>query len=94
MSILADSEFVGKQLTRFVATLRERYILEFSRPRNDEPGEHEITVTLAKDPRAYIRTAGVSILLADRGENDDSTIPRDTTDAPEIGNRKILKKPN
>jgi hypothetical protein len=90
----ANSRYLDWQLSRFVTTVRERYILEFSRARNDTPGEHSIAVTINKDPSAYIRPAGVMILMPDAAlASDPNTIPRDSTDAPELGNRKPLKSP-
>jgi len=93
MIMPADPEFAGKQLIRFTQMVRERYILEFTRPRNDTPGEHNIVITVPRvAPRAYIRSAGVTILVPE-GElaADPDTIPRDASDAPEMGKRKILK---
>ena len=93
MIMPADPDFVPKQLVRFTQVVRERYILEFTRPRNDEPGEHNIVVTIPRAaPRAYIRSAGVTFMVPE-GElaNDPDTIPRDASDAPELGKRKILK---
>jgi len=91
----ANSRYLGWQFSRFVTTVRERYILEFSRARNDTPGEHSIDVTINKDPLAYIRPAGVTILLPDAQlANDPNTIPRDSTDAPQMGTRKPLKPPH
>ena len=93
MIMPADPQNAAKQLVKFTQTVRERYIIEFSRPRNDEPGHHTIVVTVPRaSPTAYIRTAGVTVLLPDSELNGDAdTIPRDTTDAPEMGKRKPLK---
>jgi hypothetical protein len=93
MIMPADPDFAGKQLVRFTQMVRERYILEFTRPRNDTPGEHNIAISIPRvAPRAYIRSAGVTILVPE-GElaDDPDTIPRDATDAPEMGKRKALK---
>jgi hypothetical protein len=94
MLMPADSRYLPQQLARFTTMVRERYILEFSRARNDSPGEHSILVTINKNPSAYIRPAGVLILLPDAAlANDPNTIQRDSTDAPEMGARKPLKAP-
>jgi VWFA-related protein len=61
----ADPDYIGKQLARIVAMVRERYIVEFSRPRNNDPGTHRIEVTVANNNKLFIRTAGVSILAAE-----------------------------
>jgi hypothetical protein len=93
MIMSADPTFAARQMVKFTEMVRERYILEFSRPRNDEPGNHSIVVTVPRaSPTAYIRSAGVTILLPDAELTGDAdTIPRDTTDAPELGKRKVLK---
>ena len=92
MVMHAEPSFVAKELVKFTTLVRERYIIEFSRPRNGTPGEHNIFVTIPrKSPHAYIRPAGVTILPEAAQANDPTTIPRDASDAPEIGNRKVLK---
>ncbi len=94
MVMSAAPPFMAKQLVKFTTFVRERYIIEFSRARNDTPGEHNILVTVRDHPTAYIRPAGVTIMLPDPAvANDPNTIPRDTSDAPEIGNRKPVKPP-
>ena len=90
----ADPQYETKQLVKFATMVRERYIIEFARARNDTPGEHSILVTIKQYPSAYVRPAGVTILLPDAElANDPDTIPRDSTDAPELGPRKPLKSP-
>ena len=87
--LAADERFVPKDLTRFIALVRSRYIVEFARARNDTPGQHSILVTIDKNSIAYIRPAGVIITMRDAAiDADPSTIPRDATDAPELGKRK------
>jgi VWFA-related protein len=89
--IKANWDFVGLELPRFVTEVRERYILEFTRPRNDAPGMHGIEVSVKGDGYAYVRPAGVTILGRDASLSDDPTvIKRDQTDAPEMGTRKPL----
>jgi len=84
----ARLEDLDRQLHEFVTMVRERYILDFARPRNDSIGKHSIDVSLVKT-LAFIRPAGVAYAVLDHA-NDPSTIPRDTTNAPEEGKRKIL----
>ncbi len=90
MVMYVEQKNVAKQLAKFVTTVRERYILEFSRARNDTPGEHGILVSVTTNPRAYVRPAGVIILLPGRAE-DAETIPRDTTNAPQMGTHKPVR---
>jgi hypothetical protein len=92
MVMPADPAFVGRELARFVTLVRERYILEFSRPRNGEPGEHIIAVTLPKAaPFAFIRSAGVSILNRSVAPDEDLGIPPDDSGAPVYGSKKPHK---
>ncbi len=79
-----------QQLARFVAMLRERYIIEFGRARNEEPGAHSLTVTL-EDRRAVLRPAGVSVSLSDPGTKaDPTTLRNNEANAPEYGTRRVL----
>jgi hypothetical protein len=89
----ANSSYLPLQLTRFTTMLRERYIVEFARPRNGEPGVHSIVVSIPKvDSRAFIRPAGVTILGVDHSlDTADDVIRRDATDAPELGKAKPYK---
>jgi hypothetical protein len=50
-------------LQKFVAMLRNRYILEFPRPDEDRPGRHLVEVTIAGS-NDYIRPAGLTIPTA------------------------------
>ena len=91
MVLSANDRTTQKDLARFVSIVRERYILEFARARNDSPGQHGILVTIDKNPTANIRPAGVIITMRDAAiDADPSTIPRDATNAPELGKRKPL----
>ncbi len=81
------------QFVEFLRLVRGRYIVEFGRPRTDDPGQHSMLVTVAKSA-AIVRPAGVSVVLPDpRLALDPNTIPRDETNAPELGKRKILQPP-
>ena len=89
--LAADERFLAKDLARFTALVRSRYIVEFARARNDTPGQHSILVTIDKNPTAYVRPAGVIVTMRDAAiDADPSTIPRDATNAPELGKRKPL----
>ncbi len=89
MLITVQNSSMPKQIVKFGSILRERYILEFTRPRNETPGQHSIAVTVDGHPTAFIRPAGVSI-LSPVGPSfaDPNVIPRDTTNAPEFGKQK------
>lgn len=80
-----------EQLARFVTMLRERYIVEFGRARNEAAGAHSLAVTIG-DRHALIRPAGVSVSLPDPGSKADPTTMRnDEANAPEFGTRKVLE---
>ncbi len=92
MVMPADPQFVGRELARFVTFVRERYILEFSRPRNGEPGQHVIAVTLPRAaPFAFIRSAGVSIVNRGVAADEDLGILPDDSGAPVYGPKKPPK---
>lgn len=85
----ADPDFVARELAKFVTFVRERYILEFSRPRNGEPGNHVIAVTLPRAaPFAFIRCAGVSIMNRTIAADEDLGLPPDESGAPVYGPKK------
>lgn len=90
-----DRDDLSKQMARIMAMVRQRYVVEFSRPRDNAPGMHDLLVKVAKG-HPLVRPSGVSMSIPDPAvEKDSMTIPRDTTDAPEFGKRTILKpKPN
>ena len=88
----ADDRYLARDLQRFATLVRERYIVEFVRARNDTPGQHSILVTIDKSPNAYVRPTGVIITMRDPSvEADPNTIPRDDTNAPELGKRKPIR---
>jgi hypothetical protein len=90
MIMTVQDSSVAKQLAKFTTILRERYILEFTRPRNETPGQHGIQVTVSGRPSAFIRPAAVTILQPDAAAaaNDPNVIPRDASDAPEMGKQR------
>ena len=55
---------VTETLARFPQILRERYILEFSRPAGMTAGSHTLVVSVGQ-PRDFIRSAGTSMPVAD-----------------------------
>lgn len=60
--VLLSSEVTrGPLILRIVELLRQRYILDFPRPRNDSVGVHELTVTLKADKHALVRAGGVLV---------------------------------
>jgi hypothetical protein len=74
--------------------LRERYIVEFPRPKNVTAGPHEMRVKIAHGDADFIRSAGIMVPLADPAVlADPATVSAGPKDAPELGDRHILKKP-
>jgi len=64
-----------RSLMQFVTYLRDRYIVEFPRPDDSQPGLHQIAVTVAKT-RYIVRSTGVSVSLPDPDlANDPNTLP-------------------
>ena len=78
----------------FVTTVRGRYIVEFTRPKNATPGPHGMRLKIANHDKDFIRAAGISVPLPDPAVlADPATVSAGPKDAPEIGDRHILKKP-
>ncbi|HMF52860.1 MAG TPA: hypothetical protein VK593_00825 [Edaphobacter sp.] len=83
-----------KTLQRFMTMLRERYVLEFSRPSNSTQGAHSVQIKIAGGNSNFIRSTGVSALLPDDAVlNDPTTVPSDPSRAPEQGKRRVLLPP-
>jgi hypothetical protein len=77
-------------LKEFTQMVRERYILEFPRGRNEEPGVHTLDVSLAGS-KLYIRPSGISVPVASEDEvKGASTLPADPSREPAMGKRKVL----
>jgi hypothetical protein len=88
-----DPTFLSKSLEQFVRMLRERYIVEFPRPRNGTAGQHEMEVKIDKGIYS-IRPSGVSVPLPDPALiADPSTIQAGPSQAPEQGTRKVMNQP-
>jgi hypothetical protein len=93
MVLLSDTRLVGDALKRFVAMVRERYIVEFPRPANARAGEHvkEVRITRSND---FIRPAGISVPLPDPVVlADPTTISTGPAQTPDMGTRAPMKKP-
>jgi hypothetical protein len=78
----------------FVTTVRGRYIVEFPRPKNATSGSHEISVKIDHGGVDFIRAAGVMVPLPDQSVTaDPATVIAGPKDAPEMGGRHTVKKP-
>jgi hypothetical protein len=88
-----DTNDLQKKLTRFVAMLRERYIVEFPRPSNGTAGFHDLVVRV-ENSDDFVRSAGASFPLANPAlMADPTTVPADPTKMPAQGTRHILLPP-
>lgn len=93
MVMTTHQDELGKSLSRFVAMLRERYILEFPRARNGTAGEHDISVTIAHSD-AFIRPAGIAVPIRDPElAKDPNTVITGPANAPEMGTRRPVPRP-
>jgi hypothetical protein len=91
--VLSDTRLVPDALKRFVAMLRERYIVEFPRPANATAGEHVKEVKIARS-NDFIRPAGISVPLPDPAVlADPTTISTGPAQTPDMGARAPMKKP-
>jgi hypothetical protein len=90
MVLMASSKNLEERLQQFVATVRERYIVEFPRPYRTTAGAHLLAVKVDKADD-FIRPAGISVPIADpKLLSDPTTVLPDPSLAPEMGKRRIL----
>jgi len=82
-----------RNLQNVITMLRNRYILEFPRANNSEPGLHNINVTIP-DPTAFIAITGVIVPLPDtKLLADPTTVPTTTPSQVIFGNHRPLHTP-
>jgi hypothetical protein len=94
MVLSTSTRSLEETLRRFMAMLRERYIVEFPRPANSTAGSHDIRVTIAKGEGNFIRSSGISVPLPNAAVlKDPTTVPSDPSLTPEQGSRPPMKKP-
>ena len=93
--LLSPPSALDFTLQRFVALVRERYIVEFPRPANATAGEGmAFEVRIAKGDDYFIRPAGVSVPIPDAAVlADPTTVPSDPSRTPVVGPRKPMTKP-
>ena len=85
-----DERSLAKTLQRFTSILRERYIVEFPRPKGTA-GPHDMEVRVNKGADYFIRPTGISVPIADPAlARDPTTVPTNPAHEPEMGTRKIL----
>jgi hypothetical protein len=81
------------RLKEFTQMLRERYILEYPRGPNEEPGLHTIAVSYKKKSNFYISTTGITVPVASEDEKESmKTMQADPSRTPPVGTRKALPK--
>jgi hypothetical protein len=83
---------LGDTLMNLIDIVRQRYILEFSRPDDGIPGEHVIDVTIARS-NALVRPGGITVPLADPSILNDPTTVRSAPSTATYGKRKVMKQP-
>ncbi|HEX3966590.1 MAG TPA: hypothetical protein VHW70_01370 [Edaphobacter sp.] len=87
-------KYLVEALKTMGRTVRERYIVEFPRPSNATSGKHTLRVKAADSQRYFIRSAGIAVPPPDpKVLADPTTVSAGPKDAPEMGTRKILTKP-
>jgi hypothetical protein len=78
----------------FVTMVRDRYIVEFPRPSNATSGAHAMQVKIDHGDLDFIRAAGISVPMPDPAVlTDPTTVSTGPKNAPEMGDRRILTKP-
>jgi len=82
--------YLKSNLQNVITMLRNRYILEFPRANNSEPGLHNIDVTIP-NPAAFIAITGVIVPLPDpKVLADPTTVPTVTPSQATFGNHRPL----
>jgi hypothetical protein len=93
MVLLSTTKSLEFTLERFVTLVRQRYIVEFSRPANATAGEHAKEVRIARS-KDFIRPAGISVPIPDAAVlADQTTVPSDPSRTPVVGPRKPMTIP-
>jgi hypothetical protein len=78
----------------FVTVVRNRYIVEFPRPSNATPGQHDMHVRVDNGSVGLVVAAGISVPLPDPAVLvDPTTVISGPKEAPEMGTRHPLAKP-
>jgi hypothetical protein len=91
VEIQQRNAIVSWRLKEFTKMIRERYIMEFPRGRDEEAGIHTLTVSYRKKDNLYIVSAGISVPIAsDDEKNGANTIPDGPSRAPADGHRRKL----
>jgi hypothetical protein len=79
------------RLKEFTKLVRERYILEFPRARDEEAGIHTMEVFYRNRNDLYIVSSGITVPVASEDElKGANTVPSDPSRAPSEGHRKVL----
>jgi len=92
MVVMTDSDSMKTALGRFVATLRERYIVEFPRPSNSTAGKHSLAVRVEKADD-FIRVAGITVPMPDAAVlADPTTVSAGPSNTPVQGERRVMDK--
>jgi len=83
-------DYLKRNLQNVITMLRGRYILEFPRANNSEPGLHNISVTVP-NPTAFITITGVIVPMPDaKILADPTTVPTVTPSQATFGNHRPL----
>jgi hypothetical protein len=91
IELQASEHTTNFRLKEFTQMLRERYILEYPRGPNEEPGVHTIAVSYPKKSNLYIAVTGITVPVASEDEKESmKTMEADPSRTPPVGTRKAL----
>jgi hypothetical protein len=91
VEIQPTDAIVSWRLQEFTKIVRERYILEFPRGRDEKAGIHALGVFYRNKSDLYIVSTGISVSVASEDEKKGAnTILEDPSRAPAEGSRKVL----
>ena len=91
--LCVNDRTMHRQMNSTIKLIHQRYILEFSRPRNGIAGLYHVDVSIP-DRHAVVLAAGIGFPPRNPGQDTGpGNIPSDPARAPQLGDRKILTQP-
>lgn len=90
-----EQRYESFELKEFTQMLRERYILEYPRGNDRQPGVYTLEVSLKGSSNLYIRPSGIAVPIATHDELNGLNVnqPADPSTKPTEGKRRVLQPP-
>ena len=91
IELLANENTTIFRLQQFTQMVRDRYILEYPRGPNEQPGLHTIAVSYPKKRDLYITATGITVPIASEDEKESrKTMQDDPSRTSPVGTRKVV----